>query len=289
MTALPSIAIALQTLISAGTFLVAKRALVELTAAELSLARFAVAAALFAVLLLGTKRSLLPPRGQRARIVTLGVLAFPLNQGLFLAGLAQTTPSHAAFMYALTPATVLMVQAALGRERLTFARVTGVLCALGGVACVLFDAGAGVGVHVVGDVLVLGAMACWSLYTVLAGPVAREVGALPQTSWALLWGALLSLPAAPLLVRAPAVLAQTSSVAWACVLFLAALSSVAGYVLWSVALRALPPSRVAVFTNLQPVGAAALSAWLLGERLSGTALLGGALVVAGIAITQRRV
>ena len=130
-------------------------------------------------------------------------------------------------------------------------------------------------------------MAAWSTYTLLAGGVARQVGALPQTSWSLFYGALVALPAAPLLMRAPEAWLHASTTAWAAVAFLAAISSVGGYVLWSVALRSLTPSKVAVFTNLQPVGAAALSAALLGERLGALGLVGGALVVAGVLVAQR--
>lgn len=46
-------------------------------------------------------------------------------------------------------------------------------------------------------------------------------------------------------------------------------------------------SRVAVFSNLQPV-ATALAAWLiLGDRITWEIFVGGALVIAGVRLTQK--
>ena len=49
------------------------------------------------------------PRRELLAMAGLGFLAVPLNQGLFLAGLARTTPGHAALLYALTPVFVFLL------------------------------------------------------------------------------------------------------------------------------------------------------------------------------------
>lgn len=284
----PLAALLAQAAISVATFLVAKRALAELSAAEVCFARFAGAGVLFAAALLAQRRSLLPPRGFRLRLLALGVLAFPLNQGFFLAGLASTTPAHASLMYAFTPATALLVAVALRHEHLTRAKVVAVALAVVGVVFVVLDRGGGAVVPSVrGDALVLVAMVAWALYVVGAAAPSRALGALPTTSWALLWGALLALPAAPFLVRPPAALADVSVVAWACVAFLAIAASFAGYALVAYALRTVESSRAAVFTNLQPVGTAIASALLLDERFGPLGVTGAALTIAGVWWAQR--
>jgi drug/metabolite transporter (DMT)-like permease len=54
-----------------------------------------------------------------------------------------------------------------------------------------------------------------------------------------------------------------------------------------IALRRLPTSVVSTYAYVNPVVAVALGALLLGERLTVTALIGGAIVVASVALLLR--
>jgi drug/metabolite transporter (DMT)-like permease len=59
------------------------------------------------------------------------------------------------------------------------------------------------------------------------------------------------------------------------------------YLLYYWAMKQADASRVAVYSNLQPVFTAAL-AWLLyGEPITATFLVGGAMVLAGVVLTER--
>ncbi|MGZ6029495.1 MAG: EamA family transporter, partial [Myxococcaceae bacterium] len=69
------------------------------------------------------------------------------------------------------------------------------------------------------------------------------------------------------------------------ILYLALLTSVVSYLLWYWALGRTDASKVAVFSNLQPV-ATAVAAWLvLGERIGWEVGVGGVLVLAGVRLT----
>jgi len=78
-----------------------------------------------------------------------------------------------------------------------------------------------------------------------------------------------------------------SPVAWTVVGYQAILGSVA-HVWWYEAVRALGPSRSAVFLNLQPVVGVLLAWIMLGEKIGATALVGGTAVLTGVALTSRR-
>ncbi len=72
-----------------------------------------------------------------------------------------------------------------------------------------------------------------------------------------------------------------------CILYLGVLTSVVSYLLWVYALSKTDASKVAIFSNLQPV-ATALAAWaILGEPLTWEIGVGGALVLLGLRVTQR--
>lgn len=278
----------LQTLISAGTYLVAKATMRELTPFEVAWLRFVGAALIYAMLFASSGRALLPPRGMRGRLVLLGLVGLVLNQGLFLSGLARSTPTHAAILYALTPTVVLLEGRIFLGERISGPKVIGIVCAFAGVTLVLLERGLqAASVALVGDLLILGAVFCWATYTVLTRPVARQCGSLQTTGWALMAGGLISLPVTPWAVGELGATGSVSAAAWLGIAFLVVFTSVVSYLLWGYALGRLEASKVAVFSNLQPVATALLSWVLLGEGVSLTAALGGLLVIAGVTATQR--
>jgi drug/metabolite transporter (DMT)-like permease len=282
------LALLVQTAISAGTYLLAKRAMSEVTPFTLVMCRFVLSAPLFMVLLAFTPPPRLPPRRAFLKMVGLGALAGPANQGLFFFGLSRSTPAHAALLYALTPAGVFLYAWAKGQERATPRLLVGIGVAFMGVVVLLLGRGLGAAAGpLLGDVIILAAVAAWSAYTAEGRAVIAEHGFYRGTAWTMTLGALLTFPAAPFLLDVPSVL-RASAVTWSAIAYLAVMTSVVSYFLWYFALAKMAASRVAVFSNLQPV-ATALAAWaFLGERLTWEIAVGGALVLAGVWLTQDR-
>src|SRR5512141_2612191 len=110
------VALLLQTAISGGTYLVAKRALAEVPVSTLVLWRFLVCGVVFAALVVVLPGPALPPRRALPAALLLGLLTGPLNQGLFFAGLQRSTAAHASLLYALTPIGVYLYSVLRGRE-----------------------------------------------------------------------------------------------------------------------------------------------------------------------------
>jgi drug/metabolite transporter (DMT)-like permease len=280
------VALLLQAAISAGTFLVAKRAVAEVPVGTLMFWRFSLSGAVFGVLLLFLPGPTLPPRRAVPAALMLGLLAGPLNQGLFLAGLQRSTAAHAALLYALTPIGVYLYSVLRGREAPSARAGLGLLLALAGAMVLLLAHGLGAlsGVFV-GDVLILGAVIAWVLYTAEGKAFIGEHGAVRATAWSLIAGALWLFPLAPWVLRLDFILGASVAVKGA-ILYLALLASVASYLLWYWALGRTDASKVAVFSNLQPV-ATAVAAWLvLGEPIGWEVAVGGVLVLAGVRLTS---
>lgn len=281
-------ALTVQTLISAGTHLVAKRAMAEIHPLSLVLARFLLSASVFVLVLWLTPGAKLPPRGLWGRIAALGLLAGPLNQGCFFQGLSLSTPAHAALLYALTPIGVYLLELLRRTERIRPLAVGGISVAFGGVLILLLGGGlredAG---PLVGDLFILAAVGAWVLYTVEGRVLVARAGAVRSTAWTMTMGAVLLTPLMPFALH-PGELAAASPTALGCILYLGLLTSVVSYQLWYYALSKTAASKVAVFTNLQPV-ATALAAWLfLGDPLTWEIGVGGTLVLAGVWAAQGR-
>lgn len=280
-------ALCCQVLISSGTYLAGKRAMEELPPVTTVLWRFILSGAVFVLLLVFTPGPKLPPRSEWRRVLWLGLLAGPVNQLLFFTGLARTPAAHGALLYALTPLGVYVTSLLRGQERPSVRAVAGILTAFTGVVVLLLGRGlASARGSLVGDLLILGAVVAWVLYTTEGRPFASSYGPVRATAWSMVAAAVLTLPLAPFALR-PVTVLNASFTAQACVLYLALLTSVVAYLLWYYALSKVPASKVAIFSNLQPV-ATALAAWaLLGEALHGALAVGGVLVIAGVRLTQR--
>jgi len=276
----------LQTLISAGTFLVAKRSLQEIHPIAALASRFLLSGILFWLILLAVPGRAVPPRRAWKKALILGLLAGPLNQGLFFWGLSRSTPAHAALFYALTPAAVYLYSLQRGQERASPRKVAGIAIALSGVLVLLLGRGlrAAMG-PLVGDLFILGGVAAWAVYTAEGKAFTAEHGAVRATAWSLIAASLWILPAAPF-VLLPSQFANASAIALAGIVYMAVFTSVVSYSLWYFALSRLDASRVAVFSNLQPVMAALAAYWLLGEPLNWEMAVGGLLVLLGVRVTQ---
>jgi drug/metabolite transporter (DMT)-like permease len=278
----------LHSALSAGTYIAGKRALAELSPVEVALARFTLAAAVHAVVLWRMRVRF--ERRDVAAIAGLGVLAVAVNQLLFLGGLSLSTPGHAALLYATTPIFVFLAEWLRGRERATGQKVTGIAIAFAGTVVVLGGrgvlGGAGARDMLLGDVLLLFAVVSWALYAVGGKSYAGKYGGLATGSGTLVAGTLLCAPVGIFLFDTADVTAMSG---WGLVSlgYLVLVTSVVAWLIYYWALGRADASRVAIWSNLQPV-LTALIAWLVyGEPLTAPFLAGGAMVVAGVLLTER--
>lgn len=255
--------------------------------APLALLRFMVASAALSALWLGRGGDAREFRGGDWKsLAWLGLLAVPCNQGFFLWGLSHSSPAHAALFYSTTPLFVLSISVLRGEERFTPLKVAGMLAALGGVVLILLDRGLQLDRrYLLGDGLLLLAVICWALYSVQGRGLMSRHRPMTVTALSLVLGTLMSLPAAPWAFRGfhPT---DYPVGAWEAVLFLGLITSVVSYYLWIWCLSHTEASRVAVFTNFQPVVTTLLAFMVFHEHFALNFFLGGAMVLAGVLVVQ---
>lgn len=286
------LALIAHTLISAGTHLAARAVTTELAPLTIAVIRMTGTALVFVVIIALSRQFVgqrLPPRGDRLRFLLWGFVAGPMNQGFFLVGIERSVASHAALLYALTPVGVYLAAVALRRERWHPRRFTGVLLALGGVIVLLLERGLAAALApLVGDLLLLCAVAAWVAWTLASRELSRRYTGLQMAAWTMVSAGLYSLLAAPFVWELPPLETVPAS-AWLFIGYLIAFTSVIAYILWSFALVRAEASRVAVYTNLQPVFTAVLAWLILAEPIGWGVAVGGALVIAGVRVVQRAI
>lgn len=283
--ALPYAALVVQTTVSALNYLIAKTALSQAPSPAVAMIRLVGTALCFVPILLMVGAKPWPPRRLWKAVLFVGMLGIPLNQGCFLEGLSRTSPAHAVLLYTLTPLFVFAIALLSGTEGLEWTKVGGLALALTGAAVVVLEkSGAGaVQGSLSGDLIILVGVICWAGYTAFGKPLVAAAGPVAATGWTLIAGTFLYMPVGmPVMLRVhPQALSASF---WWAIAYLVLCTSIISYLCWYYALGRLEPSRVAVFTNLQPVITAIASWLLLGERLTPQLLGGGALVVAGVVV-----
>jgi drug/metabolite transporter (DMT)-like permease len=126
----------------------------------------------------------------------------------------------------------------------------------------------------------------WAIYTIVIGPVAARRGAFATACLALTVSAfpMLLFTSQTLLSEA----ATLTNFDWGVVAFLTIFATVLSTGAWNMALGYMDSSRAGMFLYVQPIVAAIGGVMLLAEELSPWLLGGGALILAGVGISQLR-
>ena len=282
------LSLALVVVVWAGAFAAIKALLDHGTSAQdVAVLRYLVAAPGFAVVLWLARGLPGLGRGDLLRIVGAGVLVVAGYHLSLNVGQRYTTAGTAALVVALAPSLTLGLSVALGLERLTARRTTGLAVAFAGVAVViLLGAGEELSLeNARGPVIVLGAPLAFALYNVLLRPLLGRYGVLPLTAATSLVGTLALLQLArPSTVEG---LATMSAGDLALVLYLGVVCTLLGYVGWNVGLRGLGPTGAVSYAYGIPPLAVVIGALTLDEPVTTWLVAGGILVVAGVALAQR--
>jgi drug/metabolite transporter (DMT)-like permease len=250
--------------------------------------RFACAAVLLLALLWLRERRLprLSPR-ELVMVVGLGLLGITLYNTMFTAGLALVEASRAALIVPTNPAFTALFAALLLGERLGRTRAAGVgLCVAGALwalgrgdprsfAALQFG---------VGELILVLCIFMWSAYTLLGRIALSTLSPLALTAYVMAAGAVpLALPAS--LEGAP--LSQVTPQGWAAFGYLVLFGTVIPFLWFYEGVKALGAARASQWINLVPPLAVLESVWLLDETFSPSLLVGMALVVLGLYLTNK--
>lgn len=272
------------------SFSLVKLALEELPPFAFNAVRFPLAV----VLLLGVwkmrRRLDLNLKADLWAVAGIGVIGYAGYQMFFVSGMARTTASNSALILATVPAFVAMINRWWKSESLGLWGWLGVLLSVAGIVLII-QAGGDLAIRqevLAGNMLIVGAAIAWALYTVATAPYLARHSALSVT--------VLSLGAAAVVlvvIGLPQTLAvdwrSVTFLAWGSILYTSILGVAAAYFMWNLGVQRLGGTRAAVYANLVPVIAVATAAVTLQERISTLHLVGGAIILIGIALTRRKV
>jgi drug/metabolite transporter (DMT)-like permease len=227
----------------------------------------------------GAPGRLRPGVAQWAGMAVVGTLLLAFGNG-GLSYAEQTLPAgFTALLVASVPMWMALADFVINGRRLRPAGWAALIAGLAGIAVLARPHGHATLVPVL---IVLGASLSWGVGSVLAGR-------LPAPPSPLLGSAMEMLAGGTVLVALAAATGEikpvhASGVSLLALLYLIGPGSLLALTCYVIALRRLPVSIVSTYAYVNPVVAVGLGSLLLGERLTWTALVGGAIVVGSVAL-----
>lgn len=190
-------------------------------------------------------------------------------------------------IYATQPLFIVLLAVITLGERLTLRIIAGLGLALAGTVLLVWDDLAADGAakpYLAGIFLLLFACFAWSFYSIPGKVIIQRYGTLSITAMSLLIATL------PMLALAsPATIVTLNAMTgrqWLELAFLAGVSSFVAMFAWTYATARLPATTVGASLYVIPVIAVCAGALFLDETVTFTTLLGGLLILGGVALAQ---
>jgi drug/metabolite transporter (DMT)-like permease len=239
--------------------------------------RFGAASLLFFLIVLFQRLPL--PRGRElAGTLVFGVLQFGLSFSLVYWALMGAPAGPVSVILASAPLFTLLFASAAGLERLRPRGIAGALVAIGGIA-VMFAERAGIDVPAAYFLSAVSAALCFALVPVVVKRF-PNIPAASMNAVGMLTGTIFLLGLA--LARGETMAVPATLAGWLAQLYLVVPGSLGVFALVVFLLRRWTASGVSYQAVLSPIVTILLSAWLLGEPLTGGLFGGSLFVIVGV-------
>lgn len=270
----------------AGNTVINKLAVGVIYPTEISFYRWLLAGLLFTPFLLKpviANWSVIRPN--LGKIFILGLLGMVIYQSLAYFAAALTSATNMGIILSLMPLMVLTLSIISLGQRLTAGALVGAVLSFAGVLVVVSNGSLEVllahGLNL-GDAMMLIATLAYAIYSTLLKKWQLRLPPLQMLYLQVLVAIVLLFP---LYVVSPKVgpnLHNIGLVLYACVL-----ASMLAPLAWMKAVAVLGPSRTSLFFNLLPLITALIAAVVLNEQLHAYHVIGGALTLGGVILSER--
>ncbi|HEX6053312.1 MAG TPA: EamA family transporter [Gemmatimonadaceae bacterium] len=220
-------------------------------------------------------------------LVGIGVLGNGLYQLCFIEGLARSRAGTVALMLAASPAFVAIAGRIFRVEHVGARGWSGIALQLAGIACVVFGSvtqPAGDDT-VLGSALIVAGSVFWALFAILIKPYTERLSGIDVGAYSLAGGAVFVT-----LIGIPSLLATdwraVTVPVWGAIVYSGLGALVVGNLIWYYGVSRIGPTRVSMYSNLQPLVALAVAWMVLGEVPTVWQGLGAGSIMTGLIITR---
>jgi drug/metabolite transporter (DMT)-like permease len=261
-----------------------KHALTEIDPLAFMSLRFAIMTPLALVLLRLSGEKLHVEKGDWPLLIGCGACGYGIYQYLWVLGLAHTSPFASALLGSFAPIFTLAILAVAGHERVRTGRWFGAAIALAGVA-IFEGVFAGRATFQVGDALTFAAALVFAGYNVMSARLLDRYTPLNLLAITMAIGTVMIVPSG-IGAIAHENFASVSPGSWGAFAFAVFFPIMLTYPVWSWGINRIGAARVSLFSFLTPVIAGTLSLPILHARFDGHQILGAAVCLAGMVVSN---
>jgi drug/metabolite transporter (DMT)-like permease len=274
-----------------GSFVATKVALRDISPVTVIWLRFGMGFVILGLGVLARKQFAIPTRKDALYFALLGFLGITFHQWLQSTGLTTAQATTTAWIVATTPVFMALLGWLVLKEKLGALQAVGILVAALGVLVVVsngdlrtFSTGQS---GTFGDLLILISAPNWAIFSTLSRQGLSRHPAARMMFYVMGFGFLfttLQLFVGPGLTE----IGRLTLNGWVGVTFLGVLCSGVAYIFWYDALQAMPVAQTGAFVYIEPFITVLVAAVVLGEPFLLSSLLGGAAIIFGVWLVNRR-
>jgi drug/metabolite transporter (DMT)-like permease len=223
-------------------------------------------------------------------IAWIGFWGTGLHNAFAYVGLHYTTATNGVILNSAIPVSIILTGWLIYRDTITRLQALGVAVSLAGVLAVLTrgDLAVLAGLRLnKGDLIVLGGMVFWAVYTVLLRTKPAQLPGLALLACCGTVGVALLAPLAAVELLFLGGHVEFTPASVGAMLYVGIFPSFIGYVFWNRAVAEVGSNVAGIFIHLMPAFGSLLAWMFLGERIRLFHLVGIGLILAGIAMTAR--
>ena len=224
-----------------------------------------------------------PPWGHMREIFVVALIGSTIQYGLTYNGLKGIDASTAAILVQLEGPILAIMGAFLLKEKLGITRALGMGLAFIGVLIIVGEPR--LDGHLDSVILLIAGSGVWAVAQIMISRL-KDLSGITILAWV----AIMATPqmfVASLLIEDGQWLAITTAsfIDWSIILYLALIMTVLGYSVWYHLLSSVDVSKVSPFLMLLPITSIIAGIVLLDEKLTSSMILGGLLIMSGVAST----
>lgn len=221
-------------------------------------------------------------KGKWGSILTLSLTGVTLYYVFFNFSLQQTSAAAGALIQGFIPISTAILAAIFLKEKLKPLQIVGIFISVAGVVLIGFtnQVDASGGNTIVGNLLMIAAVLCWAIYTVVSKKLASIDPIWLITRLSII-GTVLLIPAVIVEMKEqswPVITWQ----GWAAILYMGIFPSALGYIWFNSALKHISATQAGVLINMDPVVGALIAVAFLGEQVHIWQITGAALTLLGV-------
>jgi drug/metabolite transporter (DMT)-like permease len=274
-----------------ASFVATKVALRYVSPVTVVWTRFAMGVLILGLAVVLRRQFALPEFKELAYLALLGFLGITFHQWLQSTGLLTAQATTTSWIVATTPIFMALLGWLVLREKLRWWQALGICLAAVGVLLVVsrgdFSALHSGSFGTVGDFLILISSLNWAVFSTLSRRGLRLYPATRMMFYVMGFGWLFT---SIMFFSGPglAEIQQLALDGWLGVGFLGVFCSGLAYIAWYDALKALPVAQAGAFVYLEPLVTLIVAAIILREALMAASLLGGASIMLGVWLVNRK-